>query len=499
VAQPKRLEPVVAPPRVPLASPAARWLIAAAVLGSGIAFLDSTVVNVALPAIGRELGAGLTGQQWVLDGYLLSLSALLLSGGAAGDRYGRRRIFVGGLVIFTAASLACGFSPTVGWLIGARLVQGVGAAALVPGSLALIDVGIRHEDRARAVGIWAGMSGVTTAVGPFIGGWLVDAASWRWVFFLNVPLAAAALWITARHVPESRDTTARGRADVPGAAAVMLCLAGVIYALIEAPSRGWTPVTVIAAAVGATALVTFALIEAHAGAPLLPLELFRSRQFTGANLTTLAVYAALGGALFLLALQLQQSLHYSALAAGLATLPTTVIMLIGSPWAGAIAERTGPRLPMTIGPLIAAAGLALMARITPGASYLEAVLPAVAVFGVGLTTTVAPLTAAVLAAVPENHAGTASGVNNAIARLAGLLAIAVLPVAAGIHAGVGQPLGHGFVVAMLIAAAASATGGIIALMTIHTGVDVTHHVLPGVNHACQDPCTRHAARAQEAA
>jgi EmrB/QacA subfamily drug resistance transporter len=499
VAQSKRSEPVVATRRVALASPAARWLIAAAVLGSGIAFLDSTVVNVALPAIGRELGGGLTGQQWVLDGYLLSLSALLLSGGAAGDRYGRRRIFVGGLVIFTAASLACGFSPTVGWLIGARLVQGVGAAALVPGSLALIDVGIRHEGRVRAVGIWAGMSGVTTAVGPFIGGWLVDAASWRWVFFLNVPLAAAALWITARHVPESRDTTARGRADVPGTAAVMLGLAGVIYALIEAPSRGWTPVTVTAAAVGATALVTFALIEAHARAPLLPLELFRSRQFTGANLTTLAVYAALGGALFLLALQLQQSLHYSAMAAGLATLPTTVIMLIGSPWAGAIAERTGPRLPMTIGPLIAAAGLALMTRITPGASYLEAVLPAVVVFGVGLTTTVAPLTATVLAAVPENQAGTASGVNNAIARLAGLLAIAVLPAAAGIHAGVGQPLGHGFVVAMLIAAAVSATGGIVAVMTIHTGIDVTHHVLPGVNHACQDPSTRHAARAQEAA
>jgi EmrB/QacA subfamily drug resistance transporter len=499
VAQSKRSEPVVATRRVALASPAARWLIAAAVLGSGIAFLDSTVVNVALPAIGRELGGGLTGQQWVLDGYLLSLSALLLSGGAAGDRYGRRRIFVGGLVIFTAASLACGFSPTVGWLIGARLVQGVGAAALVPGSLALIDVGIRHEGRVRAVGIWAGMSGVTTAVGPFIGGWLVDAASWRWVFFLNVPLAAVALWITSRHVPESRDTTARGPADVPGAAAVMLGLAGVIYALIEAPSRGWTPVAVTAAAVGATALVTFALTEAHARAPLLPLELFRSRQFTGANLTTLAVYAALGGALFLLALQLQQSLHYSAMAAGLATLPTTVIMLIGSPWAGAIAERTGPRLPMTIGPLIAAAGLALMTRITPGASYLEAVLPAVVVFGVGLTTTVAPLTAAVLAAVPENQAGTASGVNNAIARLAGLLAIAVLPAAAGIHAGVGQPLGPGFVVAMLIAAAVSATGGIVAVMTIHTGIDVTHHVLPGVNHACQDPSTRHAARAQEAA
>jgi EmrB/QacA subfamily drug resistance transporter len=498
VAQPKRLEPVVTPRRVPLASPAARWLIAAAVLGSGIAFLDSTVVNVALPAIGRELGAGLTGQQWVLDGYLLSLSALLLSGGAAGDRYGRRRIFVGGLVIFTAASLACGFSPTVGWLIGARLVQGVGAAALVPGSLALIDVGIRHEDRARAVGIWAGTSGVTTAVGPFIGGWLVDTASWRWVFFLNVPLAAAALWITARHVPESRDTTARGRADVPGAAALMLGLAGVIYALIEAPSRGWTPITVTAAAIGATALVAFLLIEKQMSTPLLPLELFRSRQFTGANITTLAVYAAVGGTLFLLALQLQQSLHYSALAAGLATLPMTVIMLIGSPLAGALAERTGPRLPMTVGPLIAAAGLALMARIVPGASYLDAVLPAVVVFGVGLAVTVAPLTAAVLAAVSNNHAGTASGVNNAIARLAGLLAIAVLPVAAEMRAGAGQPLGHSFAVAMMITAALSAAGGIAAAVTIRTGADVTHQVLPGINHACQDACTRRAAP-QEAA
>jgi EmrB/QacA subfamily drug resistance transporter len=499
VAQRKRLEPVVVPQRVALTSPRARWLIAAAVLGSGIAFLDGTVVNVALPAIGRELGAGLIGQQWVLDGYLLSLSALLLFGGAAGDRYGRRGVFIGGLVVFTAASLACGFAPNVGWLIGARLVQGVGAAALVPGSLALIDVGIRAQDRARAVGIWAGMSGVTSALGPFIGGWLVDAASWRWVFFLNIPLAAAAVWITARHVSESRDTTARGRLDTPGAAAVLLGLAGVTYALIEAPSRGWTSVTVTAAAIGAIALVTFALIETHADAPVLPLELFRSRQFAGANLTTLAVYAALGGALFLLALQLQQSLHYSALAAGLATLPTTVIMLIGSPWAGVLAERTGPRLPMTAGPLIAAAGLALMARVTPGTSYLEAVLPAVVVFGVGLTITVAPLTAAVLAAVSENNAGTASGVNNAIARLAGLLAIAVLPVAAGIHAGVGQSLGHGFVVAMLIAAAVSATGGIVAAVTIHTGVDVTHHVLPGVNHACQDPCTKRVARAQEAA
>jgi EmrB/QacA subfamily drug resistance transporter len=499
VDQPERLEPAGAPRRVPLTSPGARWLIAAAVLGSGIAFLDGTVVNVALPAIGRDLDAGLAGQQWVLDGYLLSLSALLLSGGAAGDRYGRRRVFLSGLAIFTAASLACGLAPSVGWLIAARLVQGVGAAALVPGSLALIDVGIRDEDRARAVGIWAGMSGVTSALGPLIGGWLVDTASWRWVFLLNIPLAAAAGWITVRHVPESRDTTARGRADILGAGAVMLGLAGVVYALIEAPSRGWTPATVAAVAIGAAALAAFVLIETRAAHPLLPLRLFRLRQFAGANLTTLAVYAALGGALFLLALQLQQSLHYSALAAGLATLPTTIIMLIGSPWAGALAERTGPRLPMTVGPLVAATGLALMARIIPGESYVRAVLPAVAVFGLGLAITVAPLTAAVLATVSENLAGTASGINNAVARLGGLLAVAVLPVAAGIHTGIGQPLGHSFVVAMLIAAGVCASGGIVSGLTIRTGVEVTRQVLPGVNHACQDPCTRRAARAPEAA
>ena len=489
----------VEPRQLALASPGARWLIAAAVLGSGVAFLDGTVVNVALPTIGRELDAGLTGQQWVLDGYLLTLSALLLSGGAAGDRYGRRRVFVAGLVVFTAASLACGLAPSIGWLIGARLVQGVGAAALVPGSLALIDAGITEDDRGRAVGIWAGMSGVATALGPFIGGWLVDAASWRWVFFLNVPLAAAVLWIAARHLPESRSPAAPRRPDILGTAAITVGLAGVIYALIEAPSRGWTLGTVAAAVIGTAALVAFPLIERRVRSPLLPPQLFRSRQFTGANLTTLAVYTAVGGALFLLALQLQESLHYSALAAGLATMPTTVIMLIGSPWAGAFAQRTGPRLPMTVGPLIAAVGVALMARIVPGASYVGAVLPAVVVFGVGLAITVAPLTAAVLSAVSDAYAGIASGVNNAIARVAGLIAVAVLPLAAGIRAGPGQPLGPGFSLAMLITAAICVIGGITAWLTIRTGADVAPQVLPGINHACQDPSTRRSRSAPEAA
>jgi EmrB/QacA subfamily drug resistance transporter len=478
--------------QLPLASAGARWLIAAAVLGSGIALLDGTVVNVALPTIGRELRAGLTDQQWVLDGYLLTLSALLLPGGAAGDRYGRRRVFIAGLIVFTVASVGCGLAPSIGWLIGARLVQGVGAAGLVPGSLALIDAGIVDADRGRAVGIWAGMSGVTTALGPLIGGWLIDAASWRWVFFLNVPLAVAVAWIAARHVPESRNPAVAGRPDVLGPCAVIVGLAGVVYALIEFPSGGWTPATVIAAAVGAAALVAFPVIERRARSPFLPLGIFRSRQFTGANLTTLAVYTAVGGALFLLVVQLQQSLHYSALAAGVATLPMTIIMLLGSPWAGALAQRTGPRLPMTVGPLIAAGGLVLMARVVPGSTYLGAVLPAVIVFGIGLATTVAPLTAAVLSAASDAYAGTASGVNNAVARIAGLLAVAVLPVAAGIRAGPGQPLGPGFSIAMLITAGVCVIGGIIALVTIRTGADVAHQVLPGINHACQDPCTRNA-------
>ncbi|TSD96586.1 MFS transporter [Skermania sp. ID1734] len=476
--------------RVSGRSSAGRWLVAAAVLGSGIAFLDGTVVNVALPSIGRDFSAGLTRQQWVLDGYLLTLSALLLAGGAAGDRYGRRRLFTGGLIVFALASVVCGLAPTSGWLIGARLVQGIGAAALVPGSLALIDAGITGVDRGRVVGIWAGMSGVTSAAGPLIGGWLVDVASWRWVFFLNVPLAIGGLAITGRHVTESRGAPAAGRPDVFGALTITLGLGGITYALIEIPTGGATPLTLAAFFVGATALVSFPLIERRVTAPLLPLGIFGSRQFSGANLTTLAVYAALGGALFLLALQLQQSMGYSALVAGLATVPITVIMLLGSPYAGAASARTGSRAPMTLGPLIAAAGLGLLARAVPGAHYPSAMLPALVVFGIGLAITVAPLTTAVLAAVSDDDAGAASGINNAIARAAGLLAVAILPVAAGIHPGPGQSLGDGFPRAMIIAAALCAAGGVVAFFTVRTATPVTAHPLPGVNHACQHPCTR---------
>jgi EmrB/QacA subfamily drug resistance transporter len=478
--------------RAPLGSSQARWLLAVTILGSGIAFLDSTVVNVALPTIGQELGGSLATQQWVLDGYLLTLSALLLAGGAAGDRYGRRRVFVIGLVVFTAASLACGLAPSGDALIVARLAQGVGAAALVPVSLALIDAGVAQADRGKAVGIWAGMSGVTSALGPFVGGWLVDAASWRWVFWINIPLAAAALAIALRHLPESRDRSAarQGRFDAGGAAVITIGLAGSVYALIEGPARGWGSLAVAAGIVGVVALTVFPLLESRVRAPLLPPRLFASGQFTGANLTTFAVYAALGGAMFLLALQLQQTLGYSALAAGAATMPTTVIMLIASPWVGATAQRTGPRLPMTVGPLVAGVGLALMVRIEPGGGYLSSVLPAVVVFGIGLSITVAPLTATVLAAVSEEHVGVASGVNNAVARVAGLLAVAVLPAVAGIHAAPGEPLGPGFGRSMLICAVLCAVGGVVAALTVRSGSAGQEQVTPatrGDGQAASNP------------
>lgn len=461
-------------PLLRLSSTPGRWLIVVTVLGSGIAFLDGTVVNVALPAIGRDLGGGLATQQWVIDGYLLTLGALLLAGGVAGDRYGRRRVFLLGLALFTVASVVCAVAPTGPTLIAARVVQGIGAAALVPGSLALINSCIAEGDRGRAIGVWTGMSGVTSAIGPFIGGWLVDAYSWRWVFWLNVPLAVAATLIALRHVPKSRSGTVGGRFDVAGAVLSVVGLGGVVYALIQGPSHGWTAPTIAAGVVGAVALVAFPLVEASVPDPLLPPGLFRSRQFTGANLTTFLVYGALGVAMFLLTLQLQQTLGYSALAAGAATVPITIILLLASPAMGSLGDRLGPRLPMTVGPVVAAVGLFLMVRIAPGVGYWNVVLPAVVVFGIGLTITVTPLTAAVLAAVDPDDVGAASGVNNAVSRVSGLLAIAVLPTLAGVTAAANQPLGPGFGVAMWISGALCFAGGLVAWVTIRNQPNDRH-------------------------
>lgn len=446
-----------------LGSARGRGVLLATVLGSGIAFLDSTVVNVALPVLGRELHAGMAGLQWTVDGYLLTLTALLLLGGSLGDRLGRRKTFAAGLAWFALASAACGLAPSIGALVAARAMQGAGAALLVPGSLAVLRSSFSEEEQGRAVGAWAGFSGVTAALGPLLGGWLITAWSWRVVFFINLPLAAAAIWVGLRCIPESKGP-GQARLDWPGAVAATLGLGGAVYALIEAPGPG----IFAAAAAGAALLAAFLWIEARRPDPMLPLGLFRSRQFSGANAVTLAVYFALSGATFLLILHLQSVLGYSPLAAGAALTPITVLMLVLSPPAGKLATRIGYRAPMTIGPLIAACGVALLSGAGRGSSYWGGVLPGIVVLGLGLATTVAPLTTAVLAGAEERHAGIAAAVNTAVSRLASLLAVALLPLLAGIAAANPESLAAGFPRAMWICAGISAAGGVWALLSLRT-------------------------------
>jgi len=468
-----------------------RWVIVAAVLGSGIAFLDMTVVNVALPKIGDDLGGGLSGLQWTLDGYLLTLSSLLLLGGALGDEYGRKRMFVIGLVSFTVASVLCGVAPSIGTLIAARALQGAGGALLVPGSLAIITSSFESDDHGAAVGAWAGLSGLSTALGPFLGGWLVDAVSWRLVFLINVPLAAVALWVTLRHVPESRDPEAGERPDFAGALTATLGLGGVVFALIQGPAHGWSAAAVAAGLIGVAALVAFPFVERRVESPLVPLEIFKSRQFSGANGTTFVVYAGLNAALFLVVVELQTALGYSALAAGAATLPITVLLLLLSPYAGRLSQRIGPRIPMTVGPLIVAVGLFLLAGIDPETTYFIGIFPGLVVFGLGLAITVAPLTAAVMAAVDERHVGVGSGVNNAVARIAGLLSVAVLPALAGLEtASTGSAFTEGAGRALYISAALAVLGALISWLTIRNAAAVRTPPPPDVTYACQDPCIR---------
>jgi EmrB/QacA subfamily drug resistance transporter len=450
---------------VRLRSAHGRGVLLATVLGSGVAFLDGTVVNVALPVLGRELHTNMAGLQWTMDAYLLTLTALLLLGGSLGDALGRRRMFVAGLVWFGIASAACGLAPSIGALVAARAVQGAGAALLVPGSLAVLRSTFPEDEQGPAVGAWAGLSGVATALGPLVGGWLISAWSWRVIFVLNLPLIAAAVWAGLRCIPESR-TSGPLRIDVLGAAAATLGLGGCVYALIEGPPHG--PGVAAAAALGASSLAAFVWIEARSPNPMLPLDLFRSRQFSGANAVTLAVYFALSGATFLLILYLQSVLGYSPLAAGAALTPITLLLLVLSPPAGKLASRIGYRAPMTVGPLIAAVGVALLAGAGRGASYVSGLLPGIAALGLGLAATVAPLTTAVLAGAKESHAGVAAAVNTAISRLAGLLAVALLPLAAGISAADAGSLADGFPRAMWTCAVVCAAGGLCALATLRT-------------------------------
>ena len=446
-------------------SPAGRAILLATILGSGVAFLDGTVVNVALPRMALSFHAGFSTMQWVLDAYLLSLGSLVLIGGAIGDVLGRRRVFLIGLVGFGITSAICGAAPTTTILIAGRAVQGVAAALLVPGSLSIITSSIAAEDRDRAIGRWSGLAGLTSAIGPFVGGWLIVVASWRWVFYLNLPLIVVAIVVTMRSVPESHDPAVRDAGlsmlDLPGAALGAGFLGLFVLPLIE--SRAATGVRIALFAGSAVLFVAFLVTEHRTARPMLPLGLFRGRAFTVVQVVTFVVYGALGGAFFLLAVELQTGMGFSPLQAGAATTPTTVVLLLFSARVGGLIPKIGARPLLTAGPLIAGLGLLLLTRATPGQSYLTGVLPGILVFSAGMCLVVTPITATALGAVAPAHAGLASGVNNAVARIAGLIAVAVLPVIAGAGVTTRLPV-HGFQLAMAVTGLMAAAGGVIALI-----------------------------------
>ena len=461
---------MTSPAALTYASPAGRWVLTATVLGSGVASLDATVVGIALPRIGKDFHTGVASLQWVVTAYTLTLAAFLLLGGTLGDRYGRRRVFAIGVVWFAIASAGCAAAPTAGALIGARALQGIGAALLTPGSLAILQASFAPDDRARAIGAWSGLGGLAAAAGPLVGGYLLAIGSWRLVFLINIPLAAVVLLITRRHVPESKDPTSTGRIDLPGATWAVVALSGLTYALIEGPSFGWSSPSILACiGVGAVAVVLFALVERRSRNPMLPPRMFAERQFAATNAVTFVLYGALGGVLFLLPVALQQVAGYSPLAAGLSLLPVTVLMLLFSARSGRLASRLGPRLQMSVGPLVAGTGLFLLTRVATDHDYLTGVLPGVLMLGLGLVITVAPLTATAMSSAPGEHAGIASAVNNDVARAGGLIAVAVLPVVSSLtgdaylHAG---EFARGFREAGIICALLCVAGSVIALVGV---------------------------------
>jgi EmrB/QacA subfamily drug resistance transporter len=453
-------------------SAAGRWVLLATVLGSSLAFIDSTVVNIALPAIGRDLDASAADLQWTVNGYALSLASLILLGGSLGDRYGRKRMFQIGVGWFAAASLLCGLAPSIELLIGARVLQGVGGALLTPGALAILEASFVREDRSKAIGAWSGLGGIGGALGPFLGGWLVEVASWRFIFLINVPLAVLVMVVAGRHVPESRNPAAARQLDLAGVLTGALGLGGLTYGFTAWPAHGaGSPTVLISLAIGVLGMIGFVLTERRSAHPMLPLDVFSSKAFSAANLVTFLTYAANGGVFFLVVLNLQVVAGFSPLAGGLALLPITVLMLLLSARSGALAQRIGPRIPMTIGPLVCAAALVLMARIGPGASSWLEVLPPVIILGLGLSLLVAPLTATALGSLDDAHAGIASGVNNAVARAAGLLAVAVLPLVAGLGGGSltnAADLQPTYRNSMLICAGLMVLGGILAAIFVPT-------------------------------
>jgi EmrB/QacA subfamily drug resistance transporter len=470
-----------------LTSAPGRVALTATVAASGMAMLDGTVVNVSLPRIGDDFDVDVTSLQWVLTGYLLALASFILLGGALGDRYGRRKVFLIGTVWFALASLLCGAAPNVETLVVARILQGLGAALLTPGSLAILQASFREQDRSKAVGAWSGLGGVAGAVGPFVGGWLVDGPGWRWGFLINVPVGALVVTCALTSIPETRDPHASERhLDLAGAGLASASLGAATWALTESGPRGWTdPSVMTAGAIAITGGTWFVIRMTRVADPLVPPVLFRSRTFTVTNLETALLYAAIGVSFFLVAYQLQVGVGWSALQAGTALLPATLLMLVGSAPSGALAERIGPRLQLTVGPLLASVGLMLLSRVGPDATWGRDVLPGAVVFGLGLVTFVAPLTATVMASVDPDHVSLASGVNNAVARTASLAALAVIPAVSGLATATdAETVTDAFRTSLTIAAVLVAAAALVA----HIGLrpDTTAAPSPRRSHCAVD-------------